>query len=197
VSDGGGAAAAQQGREARQLGSGRMSTAPEMDNGVTGRPLVRLAEQAGWLLKSHGMTLAVAESCTGGWLGSLITDVAGSSEYFLGGIIAYAYSVKETVLGVDHDTLLQHGAVSAETAVEMARRARRLVGADVGVSITGVAGPGGGSPGKPVGLVHLCVSGPRGDVSERHVWNAGRIANKELSAEAALQMLLRYLGEPA
>ena len=106
----------------------------------------------GQLLLQHKLTVALAESCTGGLVGHRITDVPGSSAYLLGGIVAYSYDAKELLLGVKHNTLYDHGAVSAETAVEMARGARRALGADIGISVTGIAGPGGGLPGKPVGL---------------------------------------------
>jgi PncC family amidohydrolase len=108
----------------------------------------------GQLLLQRKLTMALAESCTGGLVGHRLTDVPGSSAYLLGGIVAYSYDAKELLLGVQHNTLYDHGAVSAETAVEMARGARRALGADIGLSVTGIAGPGGGLPGKPVGLVY-------------------------------------------
>ncbi|PKO23177.1 MAG: competence protein ComA [Chloroflexi bacterium HGW-Chloroflexi-1] len=152
-----------------------------------------LAEEVGRLLTAQGLTLALAESCTGGLTGSLVTDVSGSSDYFLGSAVTYAYSAKEAVLGVRHETLLAHGAVSAETAAEMAQGARRLFGADIAASVTGIAGPEGGLPGKPVGLVHLHLSAADAEIGERHVWDADRIGNKRLSAEAVLRLLVRYL----
>ena len=150
--------------------------------------------KAGELLSRIGMTVAVAESCTGGLLGHLITNVAGSSEYFLGGIIAYAYDAKERLLEVRHATLYEHGAVSEKTAIEMARGARRLLRADIGLSVTGIAGPGGGMPGKPVGLTWVALSTREGDWAERHVWEGDREQNKAKSAEAALTFLLSRLG---
>jgi nicotinamide-nucleotide amidase len=104
----------------------------------------------GQLLQKHRLTLATAESCTGGLIGHRLTDVPGSSDYFLGGIIAYSNEIKERLLGVQLETLQAHGAVSAETAIEMAR-ASRVLGADVAVSVTGIAGPGGGTADKPSG----------------------------------------------
>ena len=154
---------------------------------------IELAAEVGRLLMERGLTLALAESCRGGLAGSLVTDVPGSSSYFLGGVVAYAYSAKEAILGVRHETLLAHGAVSAETAAEMARGARRIFGADVAVAVTGIAGPTGGLPGKPVGLVHLHLSAPDAEIGERYVWNSDRIGNKWLSAEAMLRLLVRYL----
>ncbi len=100
----------------------------------------------------------MAESCTGGLVGHRITDVPGSSTYFLGGVIAYAYEAKERLLDVRHATLYEHGAVSEQTALEMARGARRVLGADIGIAVTGIAGPGGGLPDKPVGTTWVAVS---------------------------------------
>ena len=156
-------------------------------------PLVVLAGQAGQLLRERELKLALAESCTGGLLGSLITDVPGSSDYFLGSAVTYAYSAKEAILGVRQVTLAEHGAVSPQAAAEMAQGARRLFGADLAVAVTGIAGPTGGQPDKPVGLVYLHLSAPDAEMGERHVWHFDRIANKRLSAETALRMLVRYL----
>jgi len=161
------------------------------------RPEESLEQQVGRLLRERGLTLALAESCTGGLLGHRITEVPGSSAYFLGGIVAYSYEAKERLLGVRHNTLYDHGAVSAETAVEMARGARRALGADVALAITGIAGPTGGTPDKPIGLTYVALSARDREVWERHVWNQDRSGNKALSAEAALKLLLRYLRETA
>ena len=162
--------------------------------------VIALAAEIGRRLNARHLTLAFAESCTGGLAGSMITDVTGSSEYFLGSAVTYAYSAKEGLLGVRHDTLLAHGAVSAETAAEMAWGARRVFGSDIAVSITGIAGPTGGTADKPVGLVHLHLTAADAEIGERHVWpNAltgpDRIANKQLSADAALRLVLRYLDD--
>jgi PncC family amidohydrolase len=156
-------------------------------------PLVLLAGRAGSLLVQHNLKLALAESCTGGLVGSLITDVPGSSDYFLGSAVTYANGAKAAVLGVQPTTLAEHGAVSPQAAGEMAQGARRLFGADLTVAVTGIAGPAGGLPGKPVGLVYLHLSAPDAEIGERHVWDADRIGNKRLSAEAALCLLVRYL----
>ncbi len=147
----------------------------------------------GPLLLKGTMTLATAESCTGGLIGHRLTNVPGSSEYFLGGVVAYSYDAKEHLLGVPHNTLYDHGAVSPETAIEMARGARRALGADIGLSVTGIAGPGGGLPGKPVGLVYICLSARDFERVERFVWDQDRVGNKWASSEAALQMLQDYL----
>jgi len=145
------------------------------------------------LISARGLTLALAESCTGGLIGSLITDVAGSSDYFLGSAVTYANSAKQNLLDVRPETLLAHGAVSAETAAEMAQGARRIFGADIAASVTGIAGPGGGVRGKPVGLVHIHLSASDAEIGERYVWGADRMGNKLLSAEAVLRLVAWYL----
>jgi len=164
------------------------STIPSVDGVVT------LAKVVGAQLKAANLMCATAESCTGGLIGHLITENPGSSHYFAGGAIVYSYAAKEAVLGVERETLTSLGAVSAEVAQQMAQGALRLYGADVAVSVTGIAGPGGGLPGKPVGTVylHLCVRDgfERG---ERFVWPADRSDNKLLGAQAALQMIADYL----
>ena len=114
-----------------------------------------LEEQVGELLSQRGWTLAVAESCTGGLLGHRITNVSGSSAYFEGGIISYSNEAKEAVLAVPREILIEHGAVSRETALAMARGARRVLGTDLAVSVTGIAGPGGATAEKPVGLAYI------------------------------------------
>lgn len=152
-----------------------------------------LEEKVGQLLVEQGLTLALAESCTGGLIGHRITNVPGSSEYFMGGVVAYAYDAKERVLGVRHDTLYDHGAVSRETALEMARGVRRVLLTDVALAVTGIAGPGGGLPEKPVGLVYIALSARDFERCERRVWPYDRAGNKAASAEAALTLLLEYL----
>ncbi len=147
----------------------------------------------GRLLKQRRMTLAVAESCTGGLVGHRITNVPGSSTYYEGSITAYSYDVKELILHVQHDTLYHYGAVSKQTAREMAEGARRALRADIGLAVTGIAGPGGGMPEKPVGLVYIALSASDGEWVEQHMWNGNRWENKERSAEAALDLLRRYL----
>lgn len=152
-----------------------------------------LAVALGDLLRARGLTLALAESCTGGLIGSLITDVAGSSDYFLGSAVCYANSAKERILGVARETLLAHGAVSAETATEMAQGARRIYAADIAASVTGIAGPGGGTPEKPTGLVHIHLSAVDAEIGQRCVWEADRMGNKQLSAEAVLRLVMGYV----
>jgi PncC family amidohydrolase len=147
----------------------------------------------GDILRERKLTLATAESCTGGLIGNLITDIPGSSDYFLGGIIAYAYGAKENLLGVRHETLWQFGAVSRETVREMARGVRRVFAADIGISITGIAGPGGGMPNKPVGLVWVGLCTYDGEWSKSFNWDGNRVENKVSSAKAALQFIYDYL----
>jgi len=154
-----------------------------------------LAAVVGQLLQARGETLAVAESCTGGGLGQMITAVAGSSGYFLGGIIAYDNQVKTALLGVAAADLAQWGAVSASVAKQMAAGVRSRVGATWGLSITGVAGPGGGTPAKPVGLVYIGLAGSQGVESvECHFSpQRGRDWIRHLSACTALDQLRRKI----
>ena len=153
-----------------------------------------LEDAVGRLLIERGLTLATAESCTGGLLGNRITNVAGSSEYYLGGIVSYSDAAKMNLLGVSQETLKEFGAVSEETAHEMAAGARRVLQSDVGVSITGIAGPTGGTEDKPVGLVYIAVD-VAGDVAVRKfVFSEDRRYNKELSAQAALNLVRMSMG---
>jgi PncC family amidohydrolase len=147
----------------------------------------------GALLRQRGLTLATAESCTGGLLGHRLTNVPGSSDYYLGGIIAYANAAKVALLGVDAALLAREGAVSEAVALQMAAGARERLGADVGLSTTGIAGPAGGTADKPVGLVYIALAGPEGARCERHVWPHDRAGNKAASARQALEMLRAYL----
>ena len=147
----------------------------------------------GDLLRARGLKLATAESCTGGLVGDRITNIPGSSDYYLGGVVAYAYEAKVALLGVSWGTLAQYGAVSRETVLEMARGARKALGADIAVSISGIAGPGGGLPKKPVGTIWTGLSAPEGDWARIHLFNGDRTQNKASSAEAALKFLADYL----
>ena len=150
-----------------------------------------LAEVVLQQLRLRGQTVAVAESCTGGGLGAALAAVSGASDVFLGGVIAYANGVKQGLLGVPAELLQAHGAVSDPVAQSMAEGARRVTGADWGLAITGVAGPGGGSDEKPVGLVHLAIAGPDGCSSEgvRFGTSRGRTWIQTLSAGEALNRL--------
>ncbi len=156
-----------------------------------------LAQQLGQLLKARGQTVATAESCTGGLIGDRLTDVPGSSAYFLGGAIVYANSAKQRLLGVSQTTLQQHGAVSEAVAIEMAAGARRLFDADYALSATGVAGPDGGTPDKPVGLVYIGLAMREGAWARRHVWSGDRRDNKTQTVDAALTWLIEHLTESA
>jgi PncC family amidohydrolase len=149
--------------------------------------------QAGELLIARGFKLAVAESCTGGLIAHRITNVPGSSTYFMGGITAYTYEAKARLLGVEWETLQTFGAVSRETVLEMARGVRQVLAADVGLSVSGIAGPGGGTPEKPVGLVWIGLSMPWVEDAWEFIWKGDRLKNKELSAEKALEILIDYL----
>ncbi|MDT8435958.1 MAG: CinA family protein [Gemmatimonadota bacterium] len=146
-------------------------------------------------LAGRRSTLAVAESCTGGALGAAITAVPGASTGFVGGIIAYADGLKSDLLGVDAEILRVRGAVSEEVARAMARGARRAARADWALAVTGVAGPGGGSPGKPVGTVWLAVAGPGCDDAEARLLRAdgGREAVRAAAVDGALRLLLARL----
>jgi PncC family amidohydrolase len=162
-----------------------------------------LAEQleiaVGHLLRKKQMKLVISESCTGGLIGHRITNIPGSSDYYLGSITAYAYEAKEKLLGVKHETLNRYGAVSRQTVIEMARGARTaLAGAFplnhlVGISVSGIAGPGGGTDDKPVGTVWIGLSTPEKDYAWIFHWNSDRIGNKQLTADQALLLLNLYL----
>lgn len=157
-------------------------------------PAARLEEQVGERLRARGETLAVAESCTGGLISHRITNVAGSSDYFLGGVVTYANKAKVNLLGVSESDLQSHGAVSELTARQMAEGARRRFGADWAVAATGIAGPAGATEEKPVGLVYVAVAGGDGAVVERTQFTGDRLAVKSQTADHALGMLLERLG---
>ncbi len=161
--------------------------------GITARMSIPLEQMIGPLLRSRGLKLATAESCTGGLVADHITDIPGSSDYFLGGVVAYAYEAKVTLLHVSWDTLQLHGAVSRETVIEMARGVRVFLGADIGVSVSGIAGPGGGLPENPVGTTWICLSTQDGDWTRKFIWDGDRLFNKKSSSQAVLQLILDYL----
>jgi PncC family amidohydrolase len=154
-----------------------------------------LEVQAGELLRQKGLRLATAESCTGGLVSHMITNVAGSSTYYVGGVTAYAYEAKVRLLGVSWETLEKYGAVSSETVLEMAQGARIVMAADIGVAVSGIAGPGGGMPGKPVGTVWIGLSSAKRDVARHHLFLGDRLSVKEQSAQAALGLLVEFLQE--
>jgi PncC family amidohydrolase len=147
----------------------------------------------GPLLTRRGLRLAVAESCTGGLVSHRITNVPGSSEYYLGGVTAYAYEAKVRLLGVSWDTLNTYGAVSQETVLEMAHGVRKALGADISMAVSGIAGPGGGTPEKPVGTTWIGLSAADYEQAWRFLWPGDRLQIKELSAEKTLSLLVEYL----
>jgi nicotinamide-nucleotide amidase len=153
-----------------------------------------LEQEVGRLLTAQGSTLAVAESCTGGLIGDRLTNVPGSSNYFLGGVIAYSDAIKRDLLGVPAETLRTWGAVSAETAQAMAQGVRQRFGADWGVAATGIAGPAGGTPEKPVGLVYVAVAGNQGALAcQEYRWTGPREEIKYRTSQAALDLVRRSL----
>lgn len=147
----------------------------------------------GRMLKTKGWRLGLAESCTGGLIGHRVTNVPGSSDYYLGGVNSYSNQLKMDLLGVAETTLALYGAVSPETAAAMAEGIKKITGADVGLAVTGIAGPGGGSEAKPVGLVYLAVALPDRTEVERRIFPFDRIGNKEAAAQAGLALLWRCL----
>jgi PncC family amidohydrolase len=157
-------------------------------------PLMERVAAIGRVLVAQGWKLAVAESCTGGLVSHTVTNLSGSSAFFLGGVVAYANEVKERLLGVPKEMLAAHGAVSGEVALAMAQGVRRLLGAEVGLATTGIAGPTGGTPAKPVGTVYVAVSTPAGEAVRHFLWTSDRLGNKRLSTEAVLHLLAEQLG---
>ncbi|MFP3897808.1 MAG: CinA family protein [Dehalococcoidia bacterium] len=139
------------------------------------------------------LTIGTVESATGGRVADMITNAAGSSDYFRGSVVAYSNEVKARLLGVRHSTLERHGAVSKQTAVEMARGGRKLLDVDICISDTGIAGPTGQGPGKPVGLFYLGLAAGDVSLSQKHLFPGNRQENKQDAAEAALKMLHQYL----
>ncbi len=152
-----------------------------------------LEEVVGELLRSKRIRLATAESCTGGWIGKMLTDIAGSSDYFVGGVVSYSNHLKAALLGVSTETLDTFGAVSEETVREMAEGVRRVTGADLGLAVTGVAGPDGGTPEKPVGTVCFGLAREAGVVSKRRQLPGDREAIRLRSARFAIDWLRREL----
>lgn len=159
--------------------------------------LVALARRIQDLMIERSLTLATAESCTGGLIGHVLTEVPGSSVYYVGGLVSYNDSLKSSELGVGRGTLERHGAVSAQVCVAMADGARKRYTATMAIAVTGIAGPDGGSAAKPVGLTYVGVADDAGHDVRRHAWTGDRHGNKVLSAEAALRLLLERLGGSA
>ena len=149
-----------------------------------------MLDQLAAALLARKQTLATAESCTGGLVGAALTGLPGSSAWYLGGVVAYANELKIRLLGVPPETLAIHGAVSLETARAMAAGARAATGADFAVALTGVAGPAGGTPEKPVGLVYIGVAAPHGTATFKHHFSGSRAEIRQAATEAALRHLL-------
>ena len=147
---------------------------------------------AGELLKKHHLKLATAESCTGGLIGYKITRIAGASIYFVGGVIAYANETKVRLIGVNQQTLDDFGAVSQETVLEMARGVRQVMGADIGLAVSGIAGPGGGTPQKPVGSIWIALSAPDLNQAWFYHFQGDRNRVNEQAADKALFLLSEY-----
>lgn len=158
-----------------------------------------LAGSVGSTLRSLGLTVATAESCTGGMVAARLTSTPGSSDYFLGGFVTYSDEAKTALLGVPPASLHLHGAVSAQTARAMAAGARERIGSDIAVSVTGIAGPGGGTIDKPVGLVFIGVATRHGVSTRRYLFRGTRWRIRRASTVAALEALLECvrLGRPA
>ncbi|MDR1756731.1 MAG: CinA family protein [Culturomica sp.] len=149
--------------------------------------------EAGRRLKSRGKTVATAESCTGGYIAHLLTSVAGSSDYFKGGVVAYSNRVKEQLLGVDPAAIRTEGAVSETVVRQMAEGARKRLDTDYAVSVSGIAGPSGGTPEKPVGTVWISVAGPERTIARKYLFSAVREQNIVCSARKALELLQEEL----
>ena len=149
---------------------------------------MKLEEEIGKLLKEKKLTISIAESCTGGFIQKLITDVPGSSEYFLGGVVAYSNLLKQKLLNVSPQTLITYGAVSEKTACELARGVREITGADIGVSTTGIAGPTGGTSEKPVGLVYIGVCTEKTLAAHKFLFKGTRQQIREQTANKALEL---------
>ncbi len=150
-------------------------------------------EELGRILADRGLTITVAESCTGGLISSRITDVAGASAYFTGAFITYSNRMKEEILSVPPATLIEKGAVSEETALAMARGAMARGRADIALSVTGIAGPEGGTPEKPVGLVWFGLCAGRGSWARRRLFPGDRAAVRNQAADEGIQFVLDYL----
>lgn len=152
-----------------------------------------LEEEIGLLLRQKGLTLGIVESATGGLISHRITNIAGSSDYYKGSVTSYSNEAKIKVVGVKEATLNQYGAVSPQVAEEMAQGGRKILGADICLADTGIAGPGGASPGKPVGLFYIGLSHKGGTYSRKHNFKGDREQNKQSAAEATLKWLKEYL----
>jgi nicotinamide-nucleotide amidase len=160
---------------------------------ILGEDMENLAEVLAYKMKTEGKTLAVAESCSGGAIASSITQKAGASKYFKGGVVAYSNAVKENVLGVKSSTLAEHGAVSEETATEMVRGVLKLMDADYAIATTGIAGPGGGTPEKPVGTVWIAVASKDEVFAQKMTFGDDRLRVIERTANQAFANMLKLI----
>jgi PncC family amidohydrolase len=150
-------------------------------------------EKLNLMLTQKGLKISVAESCTGGLISSRITDVAGSSDYFEGGVVTYSNRAKALFLSIPADLIAAKGAVSREVARKMAEGVRSAAEADIGLSVTGIAGPSGGTPGKPVGTVYMGLAAESGSWVRKHLFSGDRLAIKRQTADQALRFILEYL----
>jgi len=155
--------------------------------------MAHLEKEIGDLLRQKGLTLGVVESATGGLISHLITNIPGSSDYYKGSVTAYSNEAKIKVVGVKEDTIKKYGAVSHQVAEEMAQGGRRALDVDICLADTGIAGPGGATPGKPVGLFYIGLSHQAGTHSQKHLFQGDREQNKRDAAEAVLAWLKEYL----
>ena len=153
----------------------------------------KLSREIGELLREKGLTLGVVESATGGLISHYITNIPGSSDYYQGSVTSYSNEVKMKVIGVKAGTLEKHGAVSAQAAAEMALGGKKVLAVDICIADTGIAGPGGATPGKAVGLFYLGLADKNGVLTQRHRFYGDRQQNKHSAAEAALSWLREYL----
>ena len=156
--------------------------------------LIALADRLQATCLARGLTVATAESCTGGLVGHALTSIPGASSYYLGGLITYADALKRDLAGVPAEVLETHGAVSAQVAIAMAEGVRDRIGADVAVSVTGVAGPDGGTGSKPVGLTYVGIADGHGSDVRRHRWDVDRASNQLDSALAVLELAIERVG---
>lgn len=178
-----------------QLNEAEARASIALGESVYAHERIQLEHLIGAYLTQHKQTLATAESCTGGLIGERVTQVSGSSAYYLGGVIAYANQIKATMLGVPEDVLDEHGAVSKETVCFMADGVRTRYGADYGLAVTGIAGPSGGTPDKPVGTVYIAVSDAEATHAEKYIFPGDRELIREWTCQSALNLLRRSFRE--
>jgi len=155
--------------------------------------MTSLEQEAGNLLRQKGLTLGVVESATGGLISHLMTNIPGSSDYYKGSVTAYSNEAKIKIIGVKEDTINKHGAVSHQVAEEMAQGGQKVLAADICLADTGIAGPGGATPDKPVGLFYIGLASPSGTYTQKHVFTGDREQNKRDAAATALRWLKEYL----